>query len=67
MKPSHYRAMLDRAIRDGNGEVLDSMCNVLAENESAKAMLIQKGYGPARAPIDTIVRQVPLRHAPKDA
>jgi hypothetical protein len=61
MKPSHYRAMLDRAIRDRNEELLDSMCAVLAENEKAKELLIQKGYGPARAPIDVIVRQVPLK------
>lgn len=59
MTSAQYRQMLDRAIRDGNSELLDSVCAVLAENEGAKSILYQMGYGPANAGIDAMVRQVP--------
>lgn len=61
MTPTQYRAMLDRAIRDDNGEILDAMCAVLAENESAKSILFQLGYGPASDGIDAMVKRVPER------
>lgn len=59
MKPGHYRKLLDRAIAANNDELLDSMCAVLAENEAAKAILLQKGYGTARMGIDAMARLVP--------
>lgn len=61
MTPTQYRAMLDRATRDGNDELIDAMCAVLAENEAAKSILFQKGYGPASEGIDAMVRKVPGR------
>jgi hypothetical protein len=63
MTPAQYRAMLNNAVRDGNEELLGSVCAVLAENEAAKEILLHKGYGPARAGIDAIVKHVPA--APK--
>jgi hypothetical protein len=63
MNALQYRAMLNRAIAAGNDELLDSVCAVLAENEAAKETLIHKGYGPANAGIDAMVKHVPA--APK--
>jgi autonomous glycyl radical cofactor GrcA len=59
MKPEHYRALLNRAIASNNDELLNSMCAVLSENEQAKAILIQKGYGNTRMAIDAMVKLVP--------
>jgi autonomous glycyl radical cofactor GrcA len=59
MKPEHYRKLLDRAVAANNDELLDSICAVLAENEEAKAILVQKGYGNTRMAIDAMVKLVP--------
>jgi hypothetical protein len=59
MKPEHYRKLLDRAVAANNDELLDSICAVLAENEAAKAILVQKGYGNTRMAIDKMVKLVP--------
>jgi hypothetical protein len=57
--PHQYRELLDRAIRDGNSELLDACCAVLAENEAGKEILYRKGYGTAKAAIDATARLVP--------
>lgn len=59
MKPEHYRKLLDRAFAANNDEILNSICAVLAENEEAKAILVQKGYGNTRMAIDKMVTLVP--------
>jgi hypothetical protein len=59
MTPHQYRQLLDRAIQDGNSELLDACCAVLAENEAAKEILHRNGYGTAKMPIDAMARLVP--------
>jgi hypothetical protein len=59
MKRQAYRDMILRAVAAPDGQMLDLIAAQLADAESAKQLLIVKGYGSIGMPASAAAREVP--------
>jgi len=59
MNTRQWRELIVNAANNTDTAQLDSLAHHLAECETAKTILRNKGYGTAGQTIDVVVRQVP--------
>ncbi|MBY0238473.1 MAG: hypothetical protein K2X55_04090 [Burkholderiaceae bacterium] len=59
MHPHPYRDLIERAVKQGDNQMLDMLAQALADAERAKQILRAKGYGVTGMAISATAAQVP--------